>query len=738
MGWYIIMENEQMLEEYYRNNGKKLHSMVDKILRKFCGIYLKDYDDFYSLSNEVFVEVLNRYDGIRDFDGFLYACLLKKVKTEITRRNRIKRKTDINAISIDTPVGEDEASTIGDILASDFDINSEISEEIGISCDEKVEEYLNSISRIQRDIVEMRMKGYEPFEIRDSLEITQKQYNSHMSNLKSYENKKVLFRKATVIKRENEEDMSLMEMPTQIGERTKNTSYALAALIKKLHNYSLRDDHILQRSSGQWNPATKGELISDILQGRSLLPIIVSEEKAEGALFNWLIDGLQRCSTIDDFKNDGFLIYKNVKVFNICYQTIKKDERGKIMLDENDNPMYENKAFDIRQKRFSELPEELKDKFLEYQIPVMLNLDCTKKEIAYDIARFNRCRPMTKSQLGFLSLEEGLGEIVNSIIKMSFFHDESMSSYKQSDFKSSNMKRMIVESVMITNFLEDWNKNIEKVCEYLSENACDSYFIEFYNMIEKLTKVVNENIADMFTTKDSFIWFALFDKFSELGVSGCKFADFMKALKTELHNRKVNGVTYDDLDKRSNKDKKTIVGKLELLEKLMRDYLNIDKEKIAENNEMIADTDKLKKYVDEFAAYDIVSIFKVRTENDVNKAAMETVELVKRNLNLTDAIEDTELYMSILSDWTLNVDNNSKLLCKENIPSLVCIVGYACIKEVDEEAEDWFVDFVKKNNVYITNQKENYLYMVQSLDRWVGCTGKQIPNTKIMGAIADR
>lgn len=201
MGWYITMENEQILEEYYKNNGKKLHSMVDKILRKFCGIYLKDYDDFYSLSNEVFVEVLNGYDGIRDFDGFLYACLLKKVKTEITRRNRIKRKTDINTISIDTPVGEDETSTIGDILASDFDINSEISEEISSSYDEKVEEYLNSISRIQRDIVEMRMAGYEPFEIRDSLEITQKQYNSHISNLKSYENKKILFRKATVIKR---------------------------------------------------------------------------------------------------------------------------------------------------------------------------------------------------------------------------------------------------------------------------------------------------------------------------------------------------------------------------------------------------------------------------------------------------------------------------------------------------------------------------------------------------------
>ena len=61
-------------------------------------------DDFYSLANEVFVDVMARYDDSQSFDAFLYSCLLNKVKTEMTRRNCEKRKADRMSISIDTPL----------------------------------------------------------------------------------------------------------------------------------------------------------------------------------------------------------------------------------------------------------------------------------------------------------------------------------------------------------------------------------------------------------------------------------------------------------------------------------------------------------------------------------------------------------------------------------------------------------------------------------------------------------
>ena len=60
---------KSILEDYYSDNARKLHKVVDKILVKFGGLSDKDMDDFYSLANEVFVDVMKRYDdkGCRYF-----------------------------------------------------------------------------------------------------------------------------------------------------------------------------------------------------------------------------------------------------------------------------------------------------------------------------------------------------------------------------------------------------------------------------------------------------------------------------------------------------------------------------------------------------------------------------------------------------------------------------------------------------------------------------------------------
>ena len=113
---------EQILNTYYADNARKLRRTVDKILLKFGGISNKDMDDFYSLANEVFVDVLKRYDHEQSFDGFLYACLSNKIKTEISRRNREKRKADRMSVSIDAPIGDEDGCTLGELIADGFDI----------------------------------------------------------------------------------------------------------------------------------------------------------------------------------------------------------------------------------------------------------------------------------------------------------------------------------------------------------------------------------------------------------------------------------------------------------------------------------------------------------------------------------------------------------------------------------------------------------------------------------------
>ena len=120
---------ETILESYYSNNAKKLHTMVDKILIKLK-FHDVDKDDFYSLANEIFVDVIKRYDEQQAFDGFLYSCLYKKFCTEMTKRSRYKRKSDKDSISIDTPIGDDDSgSTLGDTIADKKTVESELFKE---------------------------------------------------------------------------------------------------------------------------------------------------------------------------------------------------------------------------------------------------------------------------------------------------------------------------------------------------------------------------------------------------------------------------------------------------------------------------------------------------------------------------------------------------------------------------------------------------------------------------------
>ena len=75
IGTDLVVLQPNILDMYYADNAKKLHKAVDKILFKFGGLSDKDKDDFYSLANEVFVDVMRRYDNAQSFDGFLYSCL---------------------------------------------------------------------------------------------------------------------------------------------------------------------------------------------------------------------------------------------------------------------------------------------------------------------------------------------------------------------------------------------------------------------------------------------------------------------------------------------------------------------------------------------------------------------------------------------------------------------------------------------------------------------------------------
>ena len=182
------------MDSYYADNAKKLHKVVDKILCKFGGLSDKDMDDFYSLANEVFADVLKRYDGVQSFDGFLYACLSNKIMTEITRRNREKRKADRMCTSLDAINEDNEQWNLLDFIASDFNTFDEAvkTQENG-QYQDKVQMYISKLSDRQSSILNLLIDGYKPNEVCRILEISPREYTNDLSIMRCYENVKVLF-----------------------------------------------------------------------------------------------------------------------------------------------------------------------------------------------------------------------------------------------------------------------------------------------------------------------------------------------------------------------------------------------------------------------------------------------------------------------------------------------------------------------------------------------------------------
>ena len=753
------MHYTQILESYYKVNennpeesAKKLHNVVDKILKQFGGITDIDRDECYSIANlEIAKYIKSQLDkGIEDFDedkfnGFIYFAISRKVKMHITRKNRQKRckivtkmedgkeiKEYIYPTSLDNLMSDDGKTKMIDIIPSDFDIESSIDVGELLNLGENVVKYIASLGCIERKIADLIMKGCNSTEIKSILKLSDKEYNTYLSDMKEYEKRQFL--KTEECENVNIEEELSMETKTTTSERTKSTSYSIESLSKQLRQHRLRDNHPLQRTSGQWGLLTKSELISDILQGNSLLQIVISEEIKAGITMHWLIDGKQRSTNLKDYLEDGFAISKNVQRYMIEYQSDKTDEDGNVILNEDGFPIPESKTFDIRGKKFSQLPEELQDKFRDYQVPVMLNLNCTKKDIAYDIARFNRCRPMNVSQSGWLGLEESYAEYVDKILKMDFFKvDCDKSSYSNTNIKNGSLRRIVIEAIMTSKYLSHFDKDFRKMCEYLSENANESVFIDFYLTLEKLSNVLRGDTSDIFNNKNSFLWFALFDKFSEYDIEDDKFNGFIQEFKETLHNKEIDGITYDCLNgQKGTKDRSSVTKRFNHLLTLMKEYLHIEDsvEEITEEHKSevidndLFDTETVEESpekpiiesVTEYSAIGNKEIEHVSGEvidNTIHTDMKSALKFVQDCVDEAVSELDVQDYEEYLDTITLDVDNSSKLLDAANHDSIIGVIAYAYQNDVD--CDDWFKDYFNRNNTYDVDQKKNYLNMRNDL-----------------------
>lgn len=683
---------EEAIKELYANDGRKLHNMCQKEMSKFGGISQKDYDDFYSRVGLEISQAIGKFDSSKgkSFMEYISGIVRFSVWKEMTDRNRGKRKIFVEReggeeigegrtvreyvsdVSIDTPIGEEDGLTLGDTLPLEFDLEAVALEHVGGIYDEKVERYLSGLSKIQRQIIEMKMEELPAHEIMEALGLGRREYERQCHGLRSFANISVLY--GCDDRQGLKEGDDMMSTTTQTMENCKTDRISIASIIKKIERHTIRFDHPLQRESDQWSPSMKGNLISDILQGNKLHPLIFAEQIINGVPIIWDLDGKQRCTNAYSFFKNGYKITKNIRRYMITYQTIQKDENGRDVLDENGFPMAVNAEFDIRGKRFSDLPEELRDRFLDYSFNYDQYLNCSEEDIGYHIERYNDGKPMSSPQKGITKLGTEYAEMVKAISNMPFFKD--LGGYKVSEFKNGTINRVVVEGVMAANYLDRWSR-LEDMCKYLKEHGEISVFDRFEDMVERLERVVNDEVSDLFNSRDSFLWFGLFARFLETGWEDGRFVAFMAEFVQSLHGKKVEGESFDDIlaMTKSTKDKGIVLRKMRHLEQLMKGYLGAN----PCGQENIEDSEEA------FLA--------------------ETMEMDPELLH-----DDMGLYRETLDCLTGNaIRVGSRLLERQNRLSLLAMVVYSYQNDVD--LDDWLKKYAESHTTYLADQKKNFMKM---------------------------
>lgn len=193
------MDNKDLslLQPYCENDMQRLKKMSRSIFMKFNESLAEvDHADFYSIANLTLWQAYNSYNpdmGV-SFDGFLQSCLQKRFKTELTRRHRKKRILNQLSTSLDAVVEEEGKNSLLDFLPSDFDTFEEvIKRQDKEQFQDKVQQYISRLSTRQVNILNLLMDGYMAGEIRQILEISQREYADNLQIMRSYENIKILF-----------------------------------------------------------------------------------------------------------------------------------------------------------------------------------------------------------------------------------------------------------------------------------------------------------------------------------------------------------------------------------------------------------------------------------------------------------------------------------------------------------------------------------------------------------------
>lgn len=489
----------------------------------------------------------------------------------------------------------------------------------------------------------------------------------------------------------------------------------LAHVLNDMNKGIINRFHPLQRKTDQWGLEAKSGLAASVIKQEDIDSIKVCEVlfREKGTYTLYLIDGLQRLTVLDEFKNDGFAMRKALEMPIISYQGV--DENGEVAVIE----------YNLAGKRYSDLPEELKERFDSYPIEIVKHLDCTSEEVAYNIRRYNRQTNMNPSQKGILEMPDVVKNVKDISDNNKFF--KNCGNYGSKDGIKGVFDRIVNETMMFTYFRDYWVKG-GKMYTFLNSNATNDQYDELNNNLNRLSKIINMNTnGQLFNAKNSFIWFTAFYEFLKFKLPDIKFAEFLDEFSKTLHNvtfEEYDNESFDSYDaNRSTKDKKVVFHKLDMIIKLMKKYFGIEENMNNAVEENVVNAEDITKATETEVMPEVVdntdNVLIKETSEDIKETSEDIVKKADKDITLTDLdfvrmTENKEVTDGDLEAYNEFLDNCVRVsspvyqICKQ---ALLAITAYAFLHDKDIEMEEWINEFQNEKTEFGGTNFDNYTYI---------------------------
>lgn len=710
----LSVEQLRWINEYCDNNMSKLKKISYNAFFRY-GIPEHEHDELYDDAMNVLMESVVTFDSSQgaNFNTYLTNNIKKSVidwyRDNYQRGKRRNLLTDKNGrivkVDKDGNVTEDdkgkpviisdtsfdapteENNDLIEKVASDFNI--EDSSEFDFGSDEKVEEFLESLPKIQKNILLLRMENIPLDDIKQKLNISDREYSNTMKSIKMNKDLSLF----TKNKNDGNYELEVTDMADRIieiseSENYRTDKYSMYSLIQDKKNGDMNCNYILQREPFQWSKEEANRYFCRILSNLPIPEIILCEQKKKGLTISHLIDGLQRLSYAEAFKENRIKIGSaGAERHLIQYRDYVLDENGNRVLDEDGLPEYEMKVFDVIGKYYKDLPDELKKRFNNFNINVTKFFDCTDEQIADHIRDYNNHASMNKEQSGLLNVSADIAVHIKKISqKNSFF--KNCGKFTDNNSIKGKRERVVVESLMLLFFRESWRANLDSIYKFVNENASEQQFMKLNSQFNRLELALGDNNKKLsevlFTPTTMPMWIAVFDKFTTYNMEDSRFVDFLNAYNTELKDKDINGVSMADFKDQQTKKKTTITGKIDLLVQLMNEFLHIGQ--TTENKEVEDSTT-------------------VASEKDFVHSVIEA--------DVTD--DDMQDYKDYIEDTV----RMSSPLYHQAYPALLAMAAYVYSCDKDDEFNKFINGYANNTYEFTTDQNVNYNNMKNAFQEWL-------------------